>query len=63
MQTNSFPAFFDQGLVPMNDAELLTTYGGSFGSLLLDAAAFLISPGLGFFHLGVKAGYEAAANS
>jgi hypothetical protein len=60
MQTNSFPALSQHALVALDNAELLSTYGGS--SLLWDVAAFMISPGFGFFNLGFQAGYEAAAN-
>ena len=59
MQTN-FSAALSQQVVPLTELELLTT-GGDLGTLLLDAAAFLVSPGFGFFYLGVKAGYAEAA--
>ena len=62
MQTQFLPAISD-GLEPLNNAELFSTYGGNLGSLLLDAAAFLISPAVGLFYLGAKAGWNEAANN
>ena len=60
MQTNFFPAL-PQQVVPLTELELLTA-GGDVSTLLWDAAAFLVSPGFGFFYLGVKAGYAEAAS-
>jgi hypothetical protein len=60
MQTNFFPALSEQ-VRPLTHAEMLATYGGDGGNLLMDAAAFLISPGFGFFYLGMKAGWQEAA--
>jgi hypothetical protein len=60
MQTNFSPAQFQQ-VVPLTESELLTT-GGDVKALLWDAAAFLVSPGFGFFYLGMKAGYAEAAD-
>ena len=59
MQTNYYPAL-PQQVVPLTESELQTAGSGT-GELLWDAAAFLISPGFGFFYLGLKAGYAEAA--
>lgn len=59
MQTNFFPALSEQ-VMPLTQAEMLATYGGD-GNLLMTAAAFLVSPGFGFFYLGMKTGWQEAA--
>lgn len=59
MQTNFFPALPRQ-VVPLTNSEMLVTGGND---LLVDALAFLVSPGFGFFYLGVKAGWREAENA
>ena len=61
MQTDFFPSLNDQGIMPLDNAELLSTFGGDTTNFLMDAAAFLIAPGFGFFYLGLKTGYQQAA--